>query len=67
MIGERYAQSRTFRISGGEPREAGLVLSERIQMDNRKLGGPVDYWLITTGPEWEPGINGAIARKQDTI
>jgi hypothetical protein len=25
-------------------------------------GGPVEYWLITTGPDNEPGINGGITR-----
>ncbi|HXW99194.1 MAG TPA: VOC family protein [Methanomicrobiales archaeon] len=25
--------------------------------------GVVDYWLATTGPDSEPGINGAIARR----
>jgi uncharacterized protein len=25
-------------------------------------GGPVEYWLITTGPEEEPGINGGLTR-----
>jgi predicted enzyme related to lactoylglutathione lyase len=32
-----------------------------------KWEGPVDYWLIITGPETEPGINGAIARTRDMI
>ncbi|HCG99860.1 MAG TPA: glyoxalase [Actinobacteria bacterium] len=27
--------------------------------------GPQDYWLITTGEETEPGINGALARRSD--
>jgi predicted enzyme related to lactoylglutathione lyase len=26
--------------------------------------GPVDYWLLTTGSEDQPGINGAIARRR---
>jgi len=25
--------------------------------------GPVEYWLVATAPEGEPGINGAIARR----
>src|SRR3954470_11684979 len=25
-------------------------------------GGPVEYWLVTTGDEKEPGINGGLAR-----
>jgi predicted enzyme related to lactoylglutathione lyase len=33
--------------------------------DILKWGGPVDYWLVGTGPADKPGINGGIARKQD--
>jgi predicted enzyme related to lactoylglutathione lyase len=43
---------------------------ERLAAFYRKLlgweitnWGPVEYWLITTGPDSEPGINGAIARR----
>jgi hypothetical protein len=25
---------------------------------------PVEYWLITTGPDTEPGINGGMSRRQ---
>ena len=28
-------------------------------------GGPVEYWLITTGPENEPGINGGMTRPRE--
>ena len=27
--------------------------------------GPIEYWLITTGPEDEPGIDGGLARRED--
>ena len=27
-------------------------------------GGPMPYWLVTTGPDSEPGINGGIMPKQ---
>ncbi|MCW4009011.1 MAG: VOC family protein [Candidatus Bathyarchaeota archaeon] len=30
-----------------------------------KWGGPVNYWLVTTGEDSEPGINGAIAAKDN--
>lgn len=30
-----------------------------------KWEGPVDYWLVTTGEESEPGINGAIMHRRD--
>jgi predicted enzyme related to lactoylglutathione lyase len=26
--------------------------------------GPMDYWLVTTGPDTEPGINGGLSRRQ---
>jgi predicted enzyme related to lactoylglutathione lyase len=28
-------------------------------------GGPVEYWLITTGPDKDPGINGGITRPRE--
>jgi uncharacterized protein len=29
-------------------------------------GGSMDYWLVSTGEDKEPGINGAIAEKDQT-
>ena len=26
--------------------------------------GPMDYWLVTTGPDNQPGINGAIMTRE---
>ncbi|HXP35979.1 MAG TPA: VOC family protein [Chthoniobacterales bacterium] len=28
-------------------------------------GGPVEYWLVTTGDDKEPGINGGLARPRE--
>lgn len=28
-------------------------------------GGPIEYWLITTGPDDQPGINGGITRPRE--
>jgi len=30
----------------------------------QKWEGPAEYWLIMTGPEGEPGINGGLLRRQ---
>lgn len=30
----------------------------------KKWDGPVDYWLVTTGSDDKPGINGAIMKRQ---
>lgn len=31
----------------------------------QKWAGPMDYWLITTGPTEEPGINGGMLTRHD--
>ena len=31
----------------------------------QKFGGPLDYWLVTTGDDKEPGINGGLARPRE--
>ncbi len=31
-----------------------------------KYAGPMNYWLVTAGEDAEPGINGAIAEKDET-
>jgi len=28
-------------------------------------GGPIEYWLVTTGDDKEPGINGGLARRRE--
>jgi predicted enzyme related to lactoylglutathione lyase len=30
-----------------------------------KWPGPVDYWLVTTGPDDQPGINGGMGRRRE--
>ncbi len=30
-----------------------------------KWDGPTDYWLVATGQDAEPGINGALTRRSD--
>jgi predicted enzyme related to lactoylglutathione lyase len=30
-----------------------------------KWGGPIEYWLIMTGPEDQPGIDGGLARRNE--
>jgi predicted enzyme related to lactoylglutathione lyase len=32
-----------------------------------KWSGPQDYWLIKTGPDGQPGINGGMVRRHGTV
>ena len=54
-----------FEISADEPERAAGFYREVFGWEITKWEGPVDYWLITTGPEDEPGINGALQARTD--
>jgi predicted enzyme related to lactoylglutathione lyase len=32
---------------------------------NKFEGGPIEYWLVTTGDDTEPGINGGLTRPRE--
>ena len=32
---------------------------------SRSEGGPIEYWLVTTGYDKEPGINGGLTRPRE--
>src|ERR1043166_7942055 len=32
---------------------------------NKFVGGPIEYWLVTTGDDKEPGINGGMTRPRE--
>ncbi|UCH10512.1 MAG: VOC family protein [Fidelibacterota bacterium] len=49
-----------FEINAQDPQRAADFYTEVFGWSIGKWEGPMDYWLITTGEEDEPGINGAI-------
>jgi predicted enzyme related to lactoylglutathione lyase len=54
-----------FEINADDP-ERALRFYERVfGWDFTKWEGPMDYWLIKTGEEDEPGIDGGLMRRQD--
>jgi predicted enzyme related to lactoylglutathione lyase len=54
-----------FEIPAEKPERIANFYKKVLGWNVSKWEGPVDYWLIMTGPQDEPGINGGIARKQD--
>lgn len=54
-----------FEIPADDPERAVKFYKDTLDWDIFKLDGPVEYYLITTGPEGEPGINGAIYRREE--
>lgn len=54
-----------FEINADEPERAVSFYQDVFGWEIQKWEGPVDYWLITTGREDEPGINGALMKRTD--
>ena len=52
-----------FEIYADNPERAVKFYTDVFGWQIKKWDGPVDYWLATTGPDDEPGINGAIMRR----
>jgi predicted enzyme related to lactoylglutathione lyase len=52
-----------FEIHAADPDRALTFYTGVFGWKAEKAGGPVDYWLVTTGPGEEAGINGAIMRR----
>jgi len=56
-----------FEIHADDPDRAVRFYRELFGWEFSKWGGPMDYWLITTGPDNQPGINGGLLRRQCPI
>lgn len=56
-----------FELPVDDPERAVRFYQAVFGWKIEKWEGPQDYWLVTTGPDTEPGINGALARRSDGI
>lgn len=56
-----------FEMPVDDPDRAIAFYQAVLGWKIEKWEGPQDYWLITTGPDAEPGINGALARRSDGL
>jgi predicted enzyme related to lactoylglutathione lyase len=53
-----------FEIQADDPDRAGRFYKEAFGWSVDKWAGPLDYWLVGTGAKDEPGINGAIMKRE---
>ena len=53
-----------FEFAADDPERAADFYRAALGWEVNNWGGPIPYWLATTGPDSEPGINGAIAPRQ---
>ena len=58
-----------FDIPADDPERAIKFYEEVFGWKIEKWEGPMEYWLITTGPEDEPGIDGGLGKRAtpDTV
>lgn len=54
-----------FEIPADDPERAQAFYQDVFGWQFDKWEGPFDYWLITTGPQEELGIDGGLARRTD--
>jgi uncharacterized protein len=53
-----------FEIHTADPEQAQRFYRALFAWEFHRWGGPVDYWLVTTGPADQPGINGGMVRRR---
>jgi predicted enzyme related to lactoylglutathione lyase len=56
-----------FEIHADDPQRAVKFYQDVFGWQINSWGGPEDYWLVTTGSDSEPGINGAILKRRQPI
>ncbi|MDX1566980.1 MAG: VOC family protein [Longimicrobiales bacterium] len=53
-----------FEIHAENPERAVQFYQELLGWEFTRWEGPMDYWLVTTGTDEEPGINGGLMERR---
>jgi uncharacterized protein len=56
-----------FEIHAAEPDRAISFYKKLFDWQFQSWEGPMEYWLVITGPDGQPGINGGLIRRQGEI
>ncbi len=56
-----------FEVSAEDTERAGKFYQGVFGWNIQKWGGPKDYWMITTGANDQPGINGGIFKREGPV
>jgi predicted enzyme related to lactoylglutathione lyase len=56
-----------FEIHAENPERAVQFYQGLLGWNFKKWDGPQDYWLISTGPPQQPGIDGGLIRRRGAI
>ena len=53
-----------FEIHASDPQRAIAFYKSMFAWEFTQWGGPMEYWIVNTGPEGQPGINGGLVRRR---
>jgi predicted enzyme related to lactoylglutathione lyase len=56
-----------FEIHAEKPERAIQFYQKSFGWEFQKWDGPMEYWMIVTGPKDQPGIDGGLIKRQGTI
>jgi uncharacterized protein len=56
-----------FEIPANDPDKLSDFYKKVFGWKFEKWGGPMEYWMVNTGAEGQPGINGGFLRKQGPV
>ncbi len=56
-----------FEIHAANPERAIKFYQTLFDWNFQKWEGPMPYWLVITGPDGTPGINGGLVQRQGEI
>src|SRR5260370_20532779 len=52
-----------FEIPADNPERAAAFYKQAFGWKIEKWPGPMEYWMVNTGPDGAPGINGGLVKK----
>ena len=56
-----------FEIHTDDPQRAIRFYTDLLGWEFTAYGGPMPYWLIKTGPDGTPGINGGLLKRMHPV
>ena len=56
-----------FEIHAEDPARAVSFYEKLFGWNFQKWDGPMEYWMVITGPDGTPGINGGLLKRQGNI
>lgn len=56
-----------FEIPADDPERAITFYETVFGWTIEKWDGPIEYWMVMTGPEDQPGIDGGLTHREDSV